>query len=165
MSFIRIQLLVPFLSMVALTSTSAEETTAKPVWPGPAFIEASGVCQGSPGGPLWGSALSWDRHDLHWHECEPRKGEWNEAHPVSGFWEGDLDSYMTRVHLPAARIIRELGGKVVYGGWPCCGSLKELTTLLDKHDAWSTMDVVDVHYFGLNAFEPSWINGKGYCRG
>lgn len=78
---------------------------------------------------------------------------WNEAHPVSGFWVGDLDSYMSRVHLPAARIIRELGGKVVYGGWPCCGSLDELIALLDKHDAWKSIDVIDVHYFGLQAFE------------
>ena len=259
------------LLVFGLTSACAGEASA-PTWLGPTFLEASGACQGRPGGPLWGTALSWDRHDLHWHACEPRPGEWddaylkqfgervlaqrkagvtvlpvlgynaswswdrsqrvlvygkmrrtfvplggdrfelltetqngkgawleekreavegtrqwplaaehvaaweayvrrsvaflmappynlttfqiwNEAHPVSGFWEGDLDTYMTRVHLPAARVIRELGGTVVYGGWPCCGSLKELTALLDKHKAWSMLDVVDVHYFGLNAFE------------
>lgn len=265
------QIIALFFLVVAPFAVFAEDTSAV-VWSGPTFVAASGACQGRPGAPLWGSALSWDRHDLPWHECEPRKGEWNEAylkrfgemvlkhrkagvtllpvlgynapwswdrsqreltygkkrrtfmpqgadkfevlheklngdgvwieekreivtgglqwplaveyvsawesyvrrsvsflmappynlstfqiwneaHPASGFWEGDLDAYMTRVHLPAARIIRELGGKVVYGGWPCCGTLKELTTLLDKHDAWSSIDVLDVHYFGLNAFE------------
>jgi len=239
---------------------------------GPTFLEASGACQGRADGPLWGTALSWDRHDLHWHECEPSQGSWNqeylkrfgervlaqkktgvtvlpvlsynaswswdreprvltyrntrrsftprndgqfdilyekqsqdgtwqeeqrktepggrqwplaaehvpdweayihrsvaylqappynltyfqiwnEAHPMSGFWEGDLDTYMTRIHLPAARVIHELGGKVVYGGWPCCGTLEELIGLLDKHKAWSSIDVLDVHYFGLNAFK------------
>ncbi|MBI5835004.1 MAG: hypothetical protein HZB16_22095 [Armatimonadetes bacterium] len=78
---------------------------------------------------------------------------WNEAHPRSGFWFGDLDSYMQRVHLPAAKVIRELGGKVVYGGWPCCGSVPEYLALLDKHQAWDTLDVLDVHYSGLQAFE------------
>ena len=266
----RLTRIISLLIAVVSLSVFAEE---QPVadWSGPTFAEASGACQGRPGGPLWGSALSWDRHDLHWHECEPRKGEWdeaylkrfgdrvlkhcqagvtllpvlgynapwswdrskreltygrkrrtfvpqggdkfevlheklnkgvwteekrefvtgrrqwplaaehvsawesyvrrsvsflmappynlsyfqiwNEAHPLSGFWEGDLDTYMNRVHLPAARIIRELGGRVVYGGWPCCGSLKELTELLDKHNAWSSIDVVDVHYFGLNAYD------------
>ena len=77
---------------------------------------------------------------------------WNEAHPESGFWQGDLDTYMTRIHLPAAKVIHELGGKVVYGGWPCCGSLHEYVALLDKHRAWSSIDVLDVHYFPVSAF-------------
>ncbi|MFG0250162.1 MAG: hypothetical protein ACF8OB_14840 [Phycisphaeraceae bacterium JB051] len=77
---------------------------------------------------------------------------WNEAHPASGFYEGTLDSYMKRVHLPAAEIIHELGGKVVYGGWPCCGSLGQFVSLLDQYDAWKTIDVIDVHYFPVSAY-------------
>ncbi len=78
---------------------------------------------------------------------------WNEAHPESSFWDGDMDDYATRVHLPAAKIIRELGGKVVYGGWPCCGSLGQYINLMDKHKLWATVDVVDVHYFPMSSFE------------
>ena len=78
---------------------------------------------------------------------------WNEAHPLSGFWDGSMDVYMQRVHLPGAKIIRELGGKVVYGGWPCCGTLKEFVTLLDKHQAWDGIDVLDVHYFPLSSWQ------------
>jgi hypothetical protein len=78
---------------------------------------------------------------------------WNEAYPTSSFWYGDLDTYMQRVHLPAARIIHELGAKVVYGGWPCCGTLHEYTALLDKHKAWDSIDVLDVHYFPVSVFE------------
>ncbi|MDB6019209.1 MAG: hypothetical protein JWR19_3698 [Pedosphaera sp.] len=78
---------------------------------------------------------------------------WNEAYPTSGFWDGDLDTYMTRVHIPASKIIHELGGKVVYGGWPCCGSIQDYVSLLDRHQAWNTIDVLDVHYFPLSSFE------------
>jgi hypothetical protein len=75
---------------------------------------------------------------------------WNEAHPDSGFWHGDMATYMQRIHLPAARAIHALGGKVVYGGWPCCGSPEMLVELLDRTDAWSSIDVIDVHYFPVD---------------
>jgi len=78
---------------------------------------------------------------------------WNEAHPCSGFWNGDLDTYMERVHLPAAEIIHELGCKVVYGGFPMCGSITEYIALLDTHNAWSSVDVLSAHYVGVNAFD------------
>jgi hypothetical protein len=78
---------------------------------------------------------------------------WNEAHPNSGFWDGDMDDYINRVQLPAARVIHELGGKVVYGGWPCCGALRDLTALLDKNKAWSSIDVIDVHYEPVSAWD------------
>lgn len=71
---------------------------------------------------------------------------WNEAHPLSGFWDGDLDTYMRRVHLPAAKVIRSNGAKVVYGGWPLVGNLTEYVSLLDRHNAWTTLDVLDIHY-------------------
>jgi len=79
---------------------------------------------------------------------------WNEAHPASSFWDfGTLDEYMQRIHLPAAKIIHELGGKVVYGGWPDCGSPAEYIAMLDRNEAWRTIDVHDLHYASLPAFE------------
>jgi len=258
------------LFAVLICPTYAQDAAA---WPGPTFSEFSGVNQGSPDGPLAGSALGWDRPDIGWSEVEPTQGDWrsdvldkwgksvlayqaagmheiitlgyntgwsydhsgstyeygnrrwvmrprsdgkfdyasytkqpdnswkqdgsgevisgnsdfplakehiqdwenyvrrvvtffhkppynveyfqiwNEAHPDSGFWNGNLDDYITRVHLPAAAIIHELGAKVVYGGWPCCAPLEEYTALLDKHQAWSSVDVFDVHYFPVSAYD------------
>ena len=91
---------------------------------------------------------------------------WNEAWPTSGFWFGDMDTYMTRVHLPAAKIIHELGGKVVYGGWPCCATLAEFVSLLDKHRAWDSVDVLDIHYFPVSGFQFLYdaARKRGYSR-
>jgi hypothetical protein len=71
---------------------------------------------------------------------------WNEAHPKSGFWNGDLDTYMDRVHIPGAKAVRDAGGKVVYGGWPVV-DLQDYIPLLNKHNAWPTLDVLDMHYY------------------
>jgi len=79
---------------------------------------------------------------------------WNEAHDEhTGFWYGGLDEYMRTIHLPAARIIRKYGCKVVYGGYPCCGSMKRLVEICDKYHAWDTLDVLAIHYFPLSAWE------------
>ncbi|MDR1281076.1 MAG: hypothetical protein LBK99_09670 [Opitutaceae bacterium] len=81
---------------------------------------------------------------------------WNEAHPRSGFWQhASMDDYMTRIHLPAARVIRETApaAKIVYGGWPDCGPIPEYIDMLDRHDAWKTIDVHDIHYLPISAFE------------
>ncbi len=78
---------------------------------------------------------------------------WNEAWPTSGFWNGSLDDYMTGVHLTAAEVIHELGGKVVYGGWPCCGNIADFVLLMDKYDAWNSFDVADMHYMPIAAME------------
>ncbi len=90
---------------------------------------------------------------------------WNEAHPKSGFWDGDLDTYMKRVHLPAANIIHELGGKVVYGGWIHGAPVSELVELLDRHEAWGSIDALDVHYMTPMAFaelrEAAVARGRG----
>lgn len=75
---------------------------------------------------------------------------WNEAHPASGFWQlGTMDDYMVRIHLPAAKIIHEAGGKVVYGGWPDKGPVPEYIAMLDRHKAWGTIDVHDLHYASI----------------
>jgi hypothetical protein len=78
---------------------------------------------------------------------------WNEAHPCSGFWDGDMDTYMTNVHLPAAEVIHNLDCKVVYGGWPFCSGLSNLVGLLDAHNAWDSVDVLSMHYLGVEAWE------------
>lgn len=80
---------------------------------------------------------------------------WNEANDVglTGFWNGTMDDYMETIHLPAAKIIRRHGGKVVYGGYPCNGSMEHYLGILDKHRAWDTLDVLDIHYFPLSAWQ------------
>jgi hypothetical protein len=78
---------------------------------------------------------------------------WNEAHPCSGFWDGTMAEYMTNVHLPAAEVIHNLGCKVVYGGWPCCSYRSNLVSLLDTHSAWDSVDVLSMHYLGIEAWQ------------
>jgi hypothetical protein len=79
---------------------------------------------------------------------------WNEANDrFTGFWAGGMDEYMTTIHLPAARIIRQHGGKVVYGGYPCNGSMPHFLAVLDRHQAWDSLDVLDMHYFGIGAWD------------
>ena len=72
---------------------------------------------------------------------------WNEPYDTScGHWNGTLYGFITNVHLPAAEVIHALGGKVVYGGWPTCGTIAEYAALLDAHNAWETIDVLSAHY-------------------
>ncbi len=79
---------------------------------------------------------------------------WNEANDkFTGFWYGGMDEYMKTIHLPAAKIIRKYGCKVVYGGYPCNGSMSHYLSVLNKHNAWDTLDVLDVHYFPLSAWQ------------
>ncbi|MFD2331633.1 S-layer homology domain-containing protein [Cohnella sp. GCM10020058] len=78
---------------------------------------------------------------------------WNEAHPESGFWWGGLDQYMDLIHLPAAQVIHDAGKKVVYGGWICGAPIYDYISLLDRKDAWQTVDVFDMHYMPLEAID------------
>jgi len=91
---------------------------------------------------------------------------WNEASNFSGFWNGSMDDYMRKVHLPAAAAIHAAGGKVVYGGWPCCESIKGLIDILDKYKAWDSIDVIDIHYFNpadMAALRKA-ADARGYSR-
>ena len=72
---------------------------------------------------------------------------WNEAHPKSGFYDGSMTDYLKKIHQPAAEEIHSLGGKVVYGGYPCCGSVDALANALSETNAWNSIDVIDIHYF------------------
>jgi hypothetical protein len=79
---------------------------------------------------------------------------WNEAHDqFTGFWYGGMDEYMKTVHIPAAKIIHKYGGKVVFGGYPCCGSMQDYLNIIDRHKAWDTIDVLDIHYFPVHCWD------------
>ena len=95
---------------------------------------------------------------------------WNEASDMlwtgqfSGFWYGGMDTYMQTIHLPAARIVKKYGAKVVYGGWPCNSDVPHFLDLLNKHHAWDTLDVFDLHYYGLSAWQELYDNTKDTGR-
>lgn len=78
---------------------------------------------------------------------------WNEAYPGSGFWEGGMDQYMQDIQLPAAKVIHDAGVKLVYGGWICGAPLSEYIALLDKWNAWKTIDVYDMHYMPIGTMQ------------
>ncbi len=94
---------------------------------------------------------------------------WNEAYPTSSFWYGGLDTYMQRVHLPAAQAIRDAGGKVVYGGWPAGLSGMNVTKyiqMLDANDAWASIDALDIHYYSLSDLQTLYdaAAARGYAN-
>ncbi|BDI30461.1 hypothetical protein CCAX7_25120 [Capsulimonas corticalis] len=78
---------------------------------------------------------------------------WNEAcdNPTTGFWVGNMDDYMRKIHLPAAAIIHAAGAKVVYGGWPSVRTPAQMTSLFDKYHAWGAIDILDCHYYDPTA--------------
>ncbi len=90
---------------------------------------------------------------------------WNEAQETSGFWVGSMTDYFQKIHLPGAQAVHAGGGKVVYGGWPESGTMSEFISLLDANSAWSSIDVIDSHYFGTNDAFPtlrSAADSRGY---
>ncbi|MGW2158824.1 twin-arginine translocation signal domain-containing protein [Nonomuraea sp. NPDC001699] len=72
---------------------------------------------------------------------------WNEAYWSAGFWYGSPYEYVDQIHKPASTMIRGHGGKVVYGGWPSVAAIARFTALLTETGAWSSIDVLDVHYY------------------
>ncbi|MBB4940121.1 hypothetical protein FHR32_004426 [Streptosporangium album] len=72
---------------------------------------------------------------------------WNEAYWSAGFWYGSPYEYIDQIHKPASTAIRNHGGKVVYGGWPSPAAIARFTALLNETNAWSSVDVLDVHYY------------------
>ncbi|WP_162877990.1 hypothetical protein [Trinickia diaoshuihuensis] len=71
-----------------------------------------------------------------------------------------MQDYVERVHVPAARIIRQYGGYVVYGGWPDQGGLDTYMQWLEyRSPAVSArmldwVDYLDTHYLGVEALTP-----------
>jgi hypothetical protein len=78
---------------------------------------------------------------------------WNEPTRQAGFWTGSDEEFIDKVYLPAAKIIRSHGGRVVFGGWPSSNSLQEFDRILAYHHAWRWTDILDVHYRGLSAWQ------------
>jgi hypothetical protein len=75
---------------------------------------------------------------------------WNEAWWGSGFWLSGMDDYFDTIHNPAAEAIHAKGGRVVYGGWPA-DAPNTLADQITEHNAWDTVDVLDVHYRAVNS--------------
>lgn len=92
---------------------------------------------------------------------------WNEPTQKATFWMGTDNQYIDMIYLPAAKIVRQHGGYVVFGGWPLSNSVQELDTVLNYHNAWQWTDYVDMHYRGIADLKheySEWVaNGK--CRG
>lgn len=92
---------------------------------------------------------------------------WNEFNWPPPWYMGTWRDFIDRVHLPAARIIRGHGGRVVFGGWACTAGPEELCDLLAYHDAWRLTDIIDFHYQTNAAFAVCYErfvkNGK--CHG
>lgn len=57
---------------------------------------------------------------------------WNEPTTQAGFWHGANNSaFVPQVYLPAAKIVRARGGRVVFGGWPASNSIDEFNQILN----------------------------------
>jgi hypothetical protein len=92
---------------------------------------------------------------------------WNEPTQKASFWLGTDNQYIDMIYLPAAKIIRQHGCYVVFGGWPASNSVQELDTVLNYHNAWQWTDYVDLHYQGIANLQheyAQWV-GNGKCRG
>jgi hypothetical protein len=109
---------------------------------------------------------------------------WNEAagalsggSPQATFWHGQsrataavqmlsmpydraMQDYVERIHIPAARIVRHFGARVVYGGWPDQGGVDTFMKWLEYRSPrfnarmldW--VDYLDTHYLGVDALTP-----------
>ena len=107
----------------------------------------------------WTNYVTQSVADLHAYPYNQNLFQiWNEAYPSSSgysvattgatFWDNTFDNYMNDIHIPAANVIHGAGAKVVWGGWP--GGLvspNDFITMMNHYSAWSTIDVVDLHYF------------------
>ena len=83
-----------------------------------------------------------------WNEAYPSPSGYSTATPGATFWHSTFDNYMNDIHIPAANIIHGAGCKVVWGGWPG-GEVgpNDFITMMKHYNAWSSIDVVDLHYF------------------
>lgn len=91
---------------------------------------------------------------------------WNEFNWPEWYCQ-DWYHFIDHIHIPAARVIRSHDCKVVFGGWACTQGARELSELLQYHDAWRYTDIVDFHYQTNSAFQrvyDSWIR-TGKCYG
>ena len=78
---------------------------------------------------------------------------WNEPTKKAGFWKGTNEQFINIIYLPAAKIIKASGGKVVFGGWPVSNKIDELVHMLNESNAYAFTDIIDVHYRSLSMYE------------
>lgn len=77
---------------------------------------------------------------------------WNEPTRQASFWQGSHEAFFTRIYLPAAKIIRAAGRKVVFGGWPASNTISEFDRLLTSTGAIRYTDILDFHYGGESRY-------------
>ncbi|HCQ7373089.1 TPA: glycoside hydrolase family 39, partial [Klebsiella pneumoniae] len=71
---------------------------------------------------------------------------WNEPTKKAGFWKGSNEQFIDSIYIPAAKIIKKHGGKVVFGGWPISNSMSELVQILKISKAYTYTDIISFHY-------------------
>lgn len=78
---------------------------------------------------------------------------WNEPtwEPLT-FWKRTGPEWIDLVYLPAAKIIRRYGCRVVLGGWAGV-DYAHLFDALEYHEAWRWTDIIDVHYCGSTVWQ------------
>jgi hypothetical protein len=85
-----------------------------------------------------------------WNEAVPDPGGWDVVFNEPGFfYDGKFDDYMNKIHLPAVKVIRDAGCKVVYGGYPGTKytSPERFVAMMNHYKAWGTVDIIDLHYY------------------
>lgn len=85
-----------------------------------------------------------------WNEAVPDPRGWDVVFNEPGFfYDGKFDDYINRIHLPAVKVIRDAGCKVVYGGYPGTKytSSQRFVEMMNHYKAWGSVDVIDIHYF------------------
>jgi hypothetical protein len=85
-----------------------------------------------------------------WNEAVPSPKGFDVVFSERGFfYDGKFDDYINKIHLPAVKVIRDAGGKVVYGGYPGCKytSAKNFVAMMNHYNTWGSVDIIDLHYF------------------
>lgn len=77
---------------------------------------------------------------------------WNEPTQRASFWRGSHDEFFFRIYIPAAKIIRAAGRKVVFGGWPASDAISDFDRLLSSTGAIRYTDILDFHYSGESRY-------------
>ncbi|QKJ87781.1 hypothetical protein PMPD1_2844 [Paramixta manurensis] len=78
---------------------------------------------------------------------------WNEPTRKASYWLGSDQDFIDKIYLPAAKIIRQHHGKVVFGGWPASNSLNEFAKTIEYHNAIDYTDVLDFHYGSVHPYQ------------
>jgi len=93
---------------------------------------------------------------------------WNEPVRGSGFWVGTNEQWVDDIYIPAAKVIKQHGANVVFGGWPSGSGIPAYNTELELHNAWQYTDILDIHYYpvvqNFQILYDRWI-ATGKCKG